>query len=177
MTVSWIDIAFAVVLALGTFKGFAIGFVKELGGFVALVAGLIAPWYYNGAADGFIAATFHVGFFAHGIGMLATGIAAYAIVMIAVIAANGIAKLPILGLGNKIAGGAVGFVKAFVFLWIVTFVALFFPLGAQLRADVKRSQLAPFVTAYSNVAVRFLYAAIPPAARVYLQPAFDRHHL
>ncbi len=177
-SISWIDVALVAVLVLGTLKGFSRGFVKELGGLVAMIAALIAPWQYNGAADGAIVHALHVDApLAHGIGMILTGVVAYAIVMVAVIVLSGIAKLPLLGLGNKIAGAAVGFIKAYAFLWIVLFVALFFPLNKELRVDLHRSQLAPFVTAYDNVVVRFTYAATPSFAREFLQPYFDRHHL
>ena len=176
--IAWTDIVFALVLAFAVLKGYSRGFVKELGGLIAVVAAMVAPWYYNGSADWIIAKYTELGPpFAHAIGMFATSVAAYAIVMIVVWIVGGIVKLPILGLGNKIAGGLVGFVKSYALLWAVLYVALFFPLTPAIRESLHASKLAPFLTAYDSNVNFGVLAAVPPFAKPFLLPYFNAHHL
>jgi uncharacterized membrane protein required for colicin V production len=176
--VAWPDLLFAAVVALAVYKGYSRGFVKELGGLIAIVAATIAPWYYNGSADWIIGKYAGIALpFAHAVGMIGTSIGAYAIVMAIVLIVGAIVKLPLLGLGNKIAGGLVGFIKAYALIWCVLFVALFFPLTPQIRAALHESHLAPFFTAgYDNVG-NGITSAAPEFARPFLLPYFANHHV
>jgi membrane protein required for colicin V production len=176
--IPWPDLLFAAVMALAIFKGFARGFVKELGGLVAILAATIAPWYYNGSADWIIAKYTDLGPpLAHAAGMIGTSIAAYLIVMAVVMIIGTIVKLPILGLGNKIAGGLVGFVKGYALLWFVLFFFLFFPLTPAIRTALHESHLAPFFTAYDSTVDNGIISAAPEFARPFLQPYFANHRL
>ncbi|HTX60557.1 MAG TPA: CvpA family protein [Verrucomicrobiae bacterium] len=176
--VVWADVFFAAVLALATLKGFARGFVKELGGLLAIAAATIAPWYYNGSADLWIARTTGLGApFAHALGMFATSVFAYFAVLVAVWIVGGFMKLPVLGLGNKIVGALVGCAKGYALLWALLYVALFFPLTPQLRAQLHASHLAPYLTVYDATVDRMILSAVPPFAREYLEPYVDNHHL
>jgi len=174
----WPDLLFAAVIALAVYKGFTRGFVKELGGLIAIAAATIAPWFYNGSADWIIAKYTNLGPpLAHAAGMIGTSVAAYLIVMTLVLIVGAIVKLPILGLGNKLAGALVGFAKGYALLWALLFIALFFPLTPAIRGSLHASQLAPFFTAYdANVDNGFL-AALPEFARPFVQPYFANHHV
>ena len=107
--VTWADAAIFVILVLSAYKGLRLGFIGELAGLVAIVAGLAAPWLYNGILDEPIAQATKLALpVAHVAGMIGTGIAAYVIVLVVASLLKGIAKLPLLGLGNAIAGAATG---------------------------------------------------------------------
>jgi uncharacterized membrane protein required for colicin V production len=176
--IAWPDLVFAAILALAVFKGYVQGFVKELGGLIAVLAAAIAPWYYNGSADWLIARYTEMGPpFAHALGMFATALIAYAIVMIGVWILGGIVRLPILGFGNKLAGAAVGFVKSYALIWVVLYFALFFPLTPAIRTSLHASRLAPFFTAYDADVDHGILAAVPSFAKPYLQPYFAHHHV
>lgn len=176
--VPWPDVLFVAVLGLAAFKGFTRGFVKELGGMVAAAAALIAPWYYNGNADGWIARSTDLGApFAHAIGMVLTGLVAYAVVMAIVWIVGSVVKLPVLGAGNKVAGAIVGFIKGYVFLWAVLYIALFFPLTPGIRKSLHESYVAPYLTAYDPAIDQLALHEVPPFARPYLQPYFNIHHV
>lgn len=176
--IAWPDLIFSAILGLAVFKGFARGFVKELGGLIAVLAAMIAPWYYNGAADALIIQSTNLWPpLAHAVGMLGTSIFAYTIVMALVWIVGGIVKLPILGLGNKIAGALVGFVKGYVFVWLMLYVALFFPLTPAIRGALHASYVAPFFTAYESTVDAGVLAAVPPFAKPFLQPYFKIHHV
>jgi len=176
--VSWVDVAIFAVIALATYRGFRRGFIGELAGLVAIAAGLIAPWYYNGVLDRPIAqlTTLSVPI-AHVVGMLLSGFAAYAIVLAIALLLRRIAQLPILGIGNALAGAALGFIKGAVLVWLVLFVALFFPLSPPIRASLHRSYLAPYFVAYDAPIDGAIRSAIPGLVLPWLQPLFDRHHL
>jgi uncharacterized membrane protein required for colicin V production len=176
--IAWPDLLFAAVIALAVFKGYSRGFVKELGGLIAIAAAMIAPWYYNGSADWIIAK--YTGIappLAHAAGMIGTSIAAYAIVMIVVLIVGAIVKLPILGLGNKIAGAAIGFAKAYALIWAVLFIALYFPLTPAIRTSLHESYLAPFFTAGDSTVDKGVLATVPEFARPFLLPFFANHHV
>ncbi|HTA38732.1 MAG TPA: CvpA family protein [Candidatus Acidoferrales bacterium] len=176
--IAWPDLLFVALVALAVFKGYSRGFVKELGGLIAIAAAMIAPWYYNGAADWMIAKDTGIAPpLAHAVGMIGTSIAAYAIVMVIVMIVGAIVKLPILGLGNKLAGAAVGFAKAYALIWAVLFVALFFPLTPAIRGSLHASYLAPFFTAGDSAVDKGMLATVPEFARPFLLPYFANHHV
>jgi len=177
-TFAWPDVAVVFVLAAASFKGFSRGFVSELGGVAAIAAALIAPWFYNGSADAQIEAYAKLGSGpAHVVGMVLTGIIAYVVILVAASVLKRLARLPILGTGNAIAGAAVGLAKGAILVWLVLFVALFFPLTPSIRASLKASQLVPYFTLLDGAADTAIENAIPSFARPMLDPLFARHSL
>lgn len=172
---AWPDVAIVLLLAAGTFKGFSRGFVAELGGIAAVAAGLIAPWYYNGSADAQIEALTKLGAGpAHVAGMIFTGIAAYVIILVAASILGRIAKLPLLGIGNALAGAAAGFAKSTILIWFVLFVASLFALPAPVKTSLQDARLVPYFTQFDaaiDVAIR---KAVPPFAQPLLDPMLDR---
>jgi uncharacterized membrane protein required for colicin V production len=176
--VAWPDIVIVIVLAIATFKGYARGFVSELGGAVAVTAALVTPWFYNGAFDPQIGQLLHLGpGSAHVVGMFATGLGTYVVILVAARVLGGIAKLPILGLGNAIGGAVIGFAKGAVLLWVILFVALFFPLSPDIRESLHQSQIAPYLVTYDVQVDDAILATIPWFARPFVLPYFKRHHL
>ncbi|MGH7727505.1 MAG: CvpA family protein, partial [Vulcanimicrobiaceae bacterium] len=97
---------------------------------------------YGGAWDGATETLTHLGAgSAHVVAMLAYAATAYLIVFVLGSVLSGIAKLPLIGIGNAVLGAAVGFAKATIFVWLVIYVALFFPLSREVRGDLHRSAL------------------------------------
>jgi uncharacterized membrane protein required for colicin V production len=174
--VLWPDIFIAVILALAAVKGFSRGFVSELGGAVAVVAGLVAPWFYNGSFDPFLANQVHLGpGSAHVVGMFLTGFIAYAIVLAIAWVLNGIAKLPIVNIANSAAGAAIGLLKGAVLVWFVLFIALYFPLSPDIRRDLHDARLPVYFTQPDPQIDRAIESTIPWFARPFLNPYFKRH--
>jgi uncharacterized membrane protein required for colicin V production len=176
--IAWPDVVIAIVLVIATLKGYSRGFVSELGGAVAVTAGLVAPWFYNGAFDPQIEHLLNVGpGSAHVVGMFATGLAAYIVVLVAARLLGTIAKLPLLGLGNAIGGAVIGFLKGAILLWLVLFIALFFPLSPDIRVSLRQSRLAPYFVTYDATIDNAMLSTIPWFARPFVMPYFRRHHL
>ncbi|MFN2448519.1 MAG: CvpA family protein, partial [Candidatus Baltobacteraceae bacterium] len=173
---SWPDILMAAILAILTLKGFKRGFILELSGAVALFLSLVTPWFYNGSLDRPLENIIHTGPGAsHVIALFCVGAGTYLAVMLLARVLNAVAKLPVLGLGNALAGGAVGLLKACVFLWLLLYVALFFPLSPEIRGDFHRSVLVQFFTRPDAGIDAKISATLPWLARPLLRPLFDRH--
>ncbi len=176
--VAWPDIVIAIVLGIATYKGYSRGFVSELGGAVAVTAALVTPWFYNGFLDSQIQAITRLGpGSAHVIGMFGTGLLTYVLLLIVARLLGAIAKLPVLGIGNAIGGGFIGFAKGAILLWLVLFVALFFPLSPDIRAGLHDSRLAPYLVTYDAPIDDAILSTIPWFARPFVEPYFRRHHL
>jgi membrane protein required for colicin V production len=175
---AWPDVIIVLVIAIAVFKGFSRGFVAESGGAIAVAAALIAPWYYNGALDEQIVRyTKLAAGPAHVAGMILTGIAAYVVVLIAAAILGRIARLPILGIGNALAGAIVGLVKGAIVVWIVLFVALFFPLTPDIRASLRASYFVPYFTQFDGIVDTTIQRTIPDFARPMASPLFAPHDL
>jgi uncharacterized membrane protein required for colicin V production len=175
---AWPDAVIAIVLAIATFKGYSRGFVSELGGAVAVTAALITPWFYNGSLDSQIEAITRLGpGSAHVVGMFATGLLTYVVILVVARLLGVVAKLPVLGIGNAIGGAAIGFAKGAILLWLVLFVALFFPLSPDIRDGLHQSRFAPYLVSYDEPLDDAILSTIPWFARPFVLPYFRRHHL
>jgi uncharacterized membrane protein required for colicin V production len=175
---AWPDVVIVIVLAIATLKGYSRGFVTELGGAVAVTAALVTPWFYNGSLDPQIARFTNLGpGSAHVVGMFATGLGTYILILIVARLLGTIAKLPLLGLGNALGGAAIGFAKGAVLLWLVLFIALFFPLSPDIRDGLHQSRLAPYLVTYDPPLDDAILSTIPWFARPFAMPYFRRHHL
>lgn len=176
--VAWPDIFIVVILAIATFKGFTRGLVSELGGAVAVVAGLIAPWYYNGSFDPWLEHTVHLGpGSSHVVGMFLCGFIAYAIVLAASWVLNRFAKLPILNIGNGVGGAVIGLCKGAFLVWLVLFVALYFPLSPDIRNDLHTARLPAMFTQQNEKIDTAIAGTVPWFARPFLNPYFHRHRV
>ena len=174
----WPDIIIAAVLLIAALKGFKRGFIMELAGAIALFLSLVTPWFYNGSFDGAISSALHLGpGSAHVVALFAVGIATYVGVLIVARVLSGIAKLPIIGTGNALAGGAVGLLKGLVGFWILLYVVLFFPLSRDIRNDLHRSLLVAFITMPNAYVDRAVSGTLPWFAHPLTDPLFARHRV
>jgi membrane protein required for colicin V production len=178
VNVAWPDILIGAILLIALLKGYKRGFVLELAGAIALVLSFVTPWFYGGVFDAPLQQWAHLGpGSAHVVGMFAVGILTYIAVMLAARAINIVMKLPILGLGNALAGGAVGLLKGVAGVWIVLYVVLFFPLSRDIRADLHRSVLVQTIAQPNQRVDDAIIGTLPLFARPVVQPVFERHRV
>lgn len=178
MQPAWPDIVILAIVAIAALKGYKRGFISELAGAIALFASIVTPFWYNGFADVQIEAFVHLGpGSAHVVGMFLTGLVTYAAIMAVAWFLNRFAKLPLLGLGNALAGGAVGVLKSAVFLAFVLWIALFFPLAPDIRADFHRSYLVSVLTGPDAKIDDAINSVLPWFARPFARPFFERHRV
>ncbi len=175
---AWPDIVIVVVVLFFTLKGLKWGLVRELTGALALGFAILAALHYPGMWDGFIAAHVHAARGAtHVIGMVAYAVLAYAIVLALGSVLSAVAKLPLLNVVNAVGGAVVGAAKGIVVVWVVLYVALFFPLTRGVREDLHRSSL---VAELERPNVRFdttVRASLPPFAAPFANSLFVTHHV
>ena len=173
---TWPDVVILGIALVFAFKGFKKGFVSELAGAVALFIAIIAAFRYGGTWDGIAASLTGLGpGSAHVIAMVAFAILVYAIVMLIAWGLGRIARLPVLGIGNSIAGAIVGAGKAVVGAWAVLYVLLFFPLSGDLRADLHRSQVVQLVTQPNAEVDAAFKGLLPWFIKPLMAPIFAHH--
>ncbi|GAC1301827.1 MAG: hypothetical protein NVSMB19_10420 [Vulcanimicrobiaceae bacterium] len=178
MGLAWPDIAIGIVAIFGTLKGFKRGFVSELRGAVALAFGVAAAFAYGGTWDVWLRDRMHMGTgTAHVAGMVLYALLAYTIVYALGSALALVAKLPLVGTANALLGAFVGALKSAVFAWAVVYVALFFPLTAELRDDLHRSHLVAALQAPNSALDLRVRDALPPFVRPFAELLFARHHV
>ena len=174
--IAWPDIVIGAILIVGLLKGLQRGFTSEMSGAVALAVAILAAFRYQGEWDNWIGSMTDLGAgSAHVLAMaLFAGLAYFITVLVAVLA-RGIVRLPLLGFGNTILGGVVGTLQAAVLVWAILYVALFFPLAPDLRADLHRSVLANLLTTPDEQLDAQVKNALPWFFKPFSGGIFNRH--
>jgi uncharacterized membrane protein required for colicin V production len=176
--VTWPDLVIAAIVLLFALKGWKRGFVAEIGGFIALAAALWAAFIYPGTLDPYVRDILHLGEgSAHVVGMAMFAIAVYIVLMLVSATLSRVARLPVIGLGNALGGAAIGVVKAVLGLWVVLYVALFFPLSPDLRGDLHASRLVAYITQDNGRVDALVKGTLPWFVRPFAQPFFNRHRV
>jgi uncharacterized membrane protein required for colicin V production len=176
--VTWPDLVIAAFALLFALKGWKRGFVAEIGGFIALCVAIWAALYYPGVLDQPARDYLHVNEgSAHVVGMCVFALIVYAALLAISAILSGIARLPVIGLGNALGGAGIGIVKAALGVWVVLYVALFFPLTKDLRADLHNSQLVAIVTSENSYIDGVVKNTMPWFVRPLVQPIFARHRV
>jgi len=173
---SWPDLLIAFVVVIGAFMGLRQGFVAALTGFVAVAIAVLAAFRYDGAWDGWVTSLTHIRpGSAHVVAMALFAIAAYAITVAVGMVFARIVKLPGLNIVNALLGAVVGVFEATALLWLVLYVALFFPLPSDLRDDLHRAPLVASLTAPNAQVDDEVKSLLPWIVRPFAGPFFDRH--
>ncbi len=177
MSLAWPDLIIGGLTLYFAIRGFSKGFVSELAGAVAVFVAIVAAFRYTGSLDATVTRfTGLTAGSAHAVGLLIFAIAVYAIVMLIAWLLGRIAKLPVLGLANGIAGALIGACKALFGAWAVLYVVLFFPIPGDLRSDLHRSTLVALVTGPNAGVDDAVRSLLPWFVRPLAQPFFARHH-
>jgi membrane protein required for colicin V production len=175
---SWPDALATLVLVIGGVKGFMRGFVSELTGLIALAVAIGAAFVYPGMWDDAVAGWTHLGpGSAHVVAMAAFALLAYIVVILLGSALGTIAKLPIVNVLNAALGAAVGVVKGAILLWLVIFVALYFPLSRDLREDLSRSYIVGWLEKPNGDIDTALKRSLPWFARPFSNGIIGRHRV
>jgi len=175
---TWPDLVIGAVALLFALKGWKRGFVAEIGGFIALACALWAAFAYPGTLDPFVREYLHLGEgSAHVVGMAIFAIGVYVVLMLLSAALSRVAKLPVIGLGNALGGAAIGLCKAALGIWLVLYVALFFPLTPDLRHDLHQSELVAYITQDNGRIDAAIKGTLPWFVRPFAQPFFSRHRV
>ncbi len=176
--IAWPDIAIGAIVLFATLKGFKRGLIAELAGALALAFGVAAAFFYAGSWDHFVRAWTHLApGTAHVLGMVLYAGAAYALVLALGIALSTVAKLPLIGTANALLGALAGLIKGVVFAWAVLYVALFFQLPRDVRADLHRSFFVALLQIPNSTLDGTLRAGLPGFVQPYADSIFARHRV
>ena len=176
--IGWPDLIIGGITIYFAIRGYAKGFVSELAGAVAIFIAVIAAFNYSGQFDGLVTAISHeTSGSSHAVGLILWAILAYAIVMLISWALGRIAKLPVIGIVNGVAGALIGAGKALFGAFVVLYVVLFFPLPNDLRGDLHRSPLVQLVTQPDHQVDEDASNLMPWFIRPLAMPFFALHHV
>jgi|GEM_PF-358793 len=174
----WPDIVLGALLLFALLKGIKRGGVREVGGLLAIIGAIAAAVFYRGQLDRTIGWMTHAGAGVNRLlGLLTAAVLGYVVVMLIVSVIDRIMRLPVLGTGNALIGGAIGLAKGAVLIWAVLYVALFFPLPEGMRGDLARSPLVGMLTSPNVRIDRGIETIVPAFALPYVAPLFQRHEL
>jgi uncharacterized membrane protein required for colicin V production len=178
MTLTWPDILIGGLALVFALKGWKRGFVSELAGAVAFSFAIVAAIRYPGSLDDLAQHDLHASpGAAHIVGMVVFALAVYLAVMALAWIFGRFASLPVISLGNRVAGAFVGLIKAFAGAWAVLYVALFFPLTHDLRSDLRRSTVVSIVTEPNGEVDDLMRGALPSFVKPFADPIFTNHRV
>ena len=175
---TWADGLVALTLAVAFWGGYRSGVVRELIGILAI----ILAWVLAGAFAGLLSEALQQRFgLSQGAGHLAAFWLLFLVVFAGVRAIGWLVErftsLPLLRVASGIGGGFVACAKALLLLWLVLFVALFFPISRDVRATLKSSASVGVIVALDRPAFAMLNESLPNSARPFARFILAHHHL
>jgi hypothetical protein len=102
---------------------------------------------------------------------------AFAVTRVAGWAAERTVYTPLTKTVSGIGGGLVACVKAALILWLILFIALFFPLAPDVRTALRASPTARWIEAVDAPAYGLIIQALPGRTRPVGRFILKRHHL
>jgi uncharacterized membrane protein required for colicin V production len=175
---AWPDIVVGLIFAFAALRGWRVGLIAELTGTLAIFVAIGAAFSYSGFWDGLAISMLHLGHgSAHVVGIVAYAAFAYAVVSATGFALGRVAKLPLIGIANGALGAAFGLAKSVLFVWVVLYIALLFPLSPDLRGDLHRSTFVAMLSSHDTALDDTLRASLPEFVRPYSEDVFARHRV
>jgi uncharacterized membrane protein required for colicin V production len=175
---TWADGLLALTLAVAFWGGYRSGVVREAVGMLAI----ILAWVLAGAFAGTMGPTFETHF---GLSTASAHLVAFWLLFLFVFGAarafgwvlERMTAQPVLRVASGIGGGFVACAKAVLALWLILFIALFFPIAPDVRATLARSPGVVAIEALDKPAYAMLSEALPRRTRPLVRLFLDRHHL
>jgi membrane protein required for colicin V production len=176
--VNWVDALVILTLAVAFWGGYRAGVVREIIG----LAAIIIAWVLAGAFAGPFADSLGVQLgvsvaVAHLIGFWLLFLVVFAAVRAAGWLLERAATLPIVKVVSGVGGGVVASAKAVLLLWLLLFVALFFPISPDVRAAMRASPLARAIDSLDTPAYAMLESALPKTVRIVAASILKHHRL
>jgi uncharacterized membrane protein required for colicin V production len=175
---TWADGLVALTLAVAFWGGYRAGVVREAIGMVAIVLAWVAAGAFAGTMSPALQKTLGLSASsAHLVGFWLLFLFIFALTRAAGWALERVTARPVLRIANGIGGGIVACAKAVLLLWLVLFVALFFPIARDVRAILKSSPSVMSIEALDRPAYAILTASLPQRAHPFVRIILDHHHL
>ena len=165
MSVNWVDILFLVTVILLVFNGFRNGFVFSLINLISIPLGIAAAVYYGPQLTSLLA----------GNNLPATPLISYIVLFFGVVLAlhligtaiRGTLKhIPVIGCGDELLGGVIGFVEAWL-IWLILLIILGNFLGSVQQGshvlsgvNIQIDQLTAWHNFYNQAVTNSLFAHV-----------------
>ncbi len=162
---NWLDIILLGILVLTFILGLVKGFIKEIVGIIAVIAGLLLAAHFYPQFSAFFQQIIHNDLICNFLGFLTIFFGVLIIGSIVAFLLSKLAKGP-LRLVNHILGGAVGLLKGILISGVLVFAMLTFNTNP---AGLSRSRLAPYCFALTKA---FVYI-IPEELKVKFRTAYQ----
>lgn len=137
---NWLDIVFGIILIITLIMGLVKGFIRQIIGIVAVIAGLIlAVTYYSIVSEFFFRLIGHR-IMSHFLGFLSIFLA---VLFAGALLSHLLSKVMIgpFKFFDRVLGAALGLLKGILICAVLVFALLVFPVN---KTVVKESQIAPF---------------------------------
>lgn len=180
MSVRWPDLLVALTFIVAFWGGYRNGVIREL----IDLGSIILAWVIAGSLAGVLAAGLAPAWrlqdaTAHLIAFWILFLVAFVALRAAGWALEKFAKLPVLRIASGVGGGVVACAKAVLVIWLVLFVALFFPIAPDVRSALKASWSISTIELLDRPAIALLDKSLPFPwyTRPFIEPSLRRHHL
>jgi uncharacterized membrane protein required for colicin V production len=175
---TWVDGLVVLTLAVAFWGGYRSGIVREAIGLVAI----ILAWVAAGSLAGTMSPALQKSL---GLSPAPAHLASFWLLFLFTFAATRalgwmlerVTAKPILRIVNGIGGGIVAAAKGVLALWLILFIALFFPVARDVRAILKNSPTVATIEALDQPAYAVLTASLPRRTRPFVRLFLDHHHL
>ncbi len=175
---TWADVLVVATLAVAFWGGYRNGAVRELVGVVAI----LAAWIVAGSLAGGFGVALQERFgLTSGLAHLAAFWSLFLIVFAATRAlgwlAERVLRRPVLRTASGIVGGFVASGKAVLLLWLILFIALFFPMSKDVRGFLRTSPTVATIEALDQPAFAMIRESLPSRARPFASLILAHHRL
>ncbi|MDQ6823926.1 MAG: CvpA family protein [Candidatus Eremiobacteraeota bacterium] len=175
---TWADILVGLTLLVAFWGGYRSGVIREM---IAILS-IIVAWALAGAFASPLAGALQDRFaLSPGSGHLAAFWLLFLVIFAGTRALGWLVErftsLPLLRIASGIGGGVVACAKAILLMWLVLFIALFFPIARDVRATLRRSPSVTTIEALNRPAFAMLNQSLPRNARPFANLILAHHRL
>lgn len=175
---TWADALVIATLLVAFWGGYRAGFISEIIDLAAIAAAWLAAGALAGTVAAGIGAQWRLG---PGVAHLIAFWLLFLVVFVAVRALGWLlerfARLPLVSIASGLGGGLAAAAKAVLLLWLILFVALFFPISLDVREVLGRSPTIRTIELLNLPVEAFIDQSLPAFARPVSREILKHHHL
>jgi uncharacterized membrane protein required for colicin V production len=176
--VNWVDALVILTMAVAFWGGYRAGVVREAIGLVAIVVAWVLAGAFAGPFAESLGRQWQLSVaVAHLIGFWLLFLIVFAAIRALGWLLERALSLPLIKVVSGIGGGIVASAKAVLLLWIILFVALFFPIATDVRTAMRASPSARAIDALDVPAYAMLEESLPKSVRLVADDILKHHRI
>ena len=175
---NWVDALVLLTFGVAFWGGYRAGVVREVIGLASIVVAWVLAGLFAGPFSDSLGVALGVSVaIAHLIGFWLLFLIVFAGVRALGWFLERAAALPIIKVVSGVGGGVVAAAKAALLLWLILFIALFFPISPDVRAAMRASPTARAIDSLDTPAYAMLEGALPKTVRIVAASILKHHRL